>query len=166
MLINMKHLITSCAAAAVLLLPAVGAPAETPAGESKPAESKPQPAVAKAKAPAPRIDYSGRYERASDGKAVFILHVRQVADNAVLDFSASRTDGSGAAPDGHAKATLDEKGNLVGTFEDSFGNKGTVTMTKARAGVSLTVKPETVADSRAVAFYGVISLKRTIDRNR
>jgi len=156
---KMKHLLIVSAVAVTLLLPAAGAPPETKAGDTK---EKP----AAAKAPVARADYSGRYERAGEGKSVFILHVRQVADKAVLDFSASHIDGSGAAPDGHATASLDEKGCLVGTFEDSLGNKGTVSMTKARNGVSLTLKPETVAEPRAVKFYGVISLRRTIERDR
>lgn len=148
----MKQLLTVCTLAAALLLPAAAAPKET----------KEKPVVEQA--PAPRTDFTGRYERAGDGKSVFILHVRQNAGKAALDFSASRADGTGAAPDGHGSANLDEKGSLAGMFEDSFGNKGTVVMTKGRGGYQITLKPETVADARAVKFYGVIWLRRTVDR--
>ena len=148
----MKQLVTLCTFAAALLLPAAAAPKE--------AKEKP---VAE-KAPAAPTDFTGRYERSGDGRAVFILHVRQKAGKAALEFSASRADGSGAAPEGHGSASLDEKGSLAGTFEDSFGNKGTAVMTKGRGGYRITLKPETVADSRAVKFYGVISLRRTVDR--
>ena len=148
----MKQLFTVCAVATALLLPAAGAPKE----------AKGQPATEKT--PAARTDFTGRYERSGDGKTVYILHVRQSAAKAELEFSASRADGAGAAPEGHGSASLDEKGSLAGTFEDSFGNKGTVAMTKVRGSYQITIKPETVADSRAVKFYGVISLKRTVDR--
>ena len=149
---KMKRLLTVCTLAAALLLPAAAAPKET---KEKPAAEK---------APAAPTDFTGRYERSGDGKTVFILHVRQSGFKAELEFSASRADGSGAAPDGHGTASLDEKGGLAGTFEDSFGNKGTVTMTKVRGSYQLTLKPETVADPRAVKFYGPIALKRTVDR--
>ena len=148
----MPHLLTICALTAALLLPAAAAPKEA---KEKPAAEK---------APAAPADFTGRYERSGDGKTVFILHVRQKAGKAELEFSASRADGSGAAPEGHGSASLDEKGALAGTFEDSLGNKGTVAMTKVRGSYQITLKPETVADPRAVKFYGVLPLKRTVDR--
>ena len=79
-------------------------------------------------------------------------------------FSASKADGTGAAPDGTGSGNLNEKNELAFTFEDSLGNKGTAVLAKLKAGFQLTMKAETMADPRAAKFYGVIALKRTVDR--
>ncbi len=149
----MKRIITLLALAATLALPAGAAPKKP----AKPAEEKAKPAAEKP-------DFTGRYERTGDAKTVFILHVRQTGDSAELEFSAGNADGSGAAPDGNGSGTMSEKGELDFTFEDSFGNKGTGTLKKTAAGVQVTMKPEKVTEPRAVKFYGIMTLKRTVDR--
>jgi len=147
----MKRLLL-LALAAALVLPAVAAPKKDAAK------------LAAAKTPAAPNDFTGRYERAGDGKSVFILHVRQTGPNAEIEFSASRADGTGAAPEGNGTGALNEKGELACDFEDSFGNKGTAVLGKVRGSFQLTVTPVTVVDPRAVKFYGVIGLRRTPDR--
>ena len=149
----MKRLITLLALAAAIVLPAAAAPKKPakPAPE-KPAEEKVAP------------DFTGRYERTGDPKSVLILHVRHTGDSAEMEFSAGRADGSGAAPDGTGKGRLNDKGELEFTFDDSLGNKGTAVFKKAGAAYQLTIKAETVADARAAKLYGVIALKRTVDR--
>ncbi len=137
--------------ALTLALPAVAAP-KKPA--TPPAEKAPQPAP----------DFTGRYERARDGKSIFILHVRQAGASAEIEFSASKADGSGAAPDGTGTGNLNDKNELEFTFEDSVGNKGTGVLKKTGQSLQLTMKAETVNDPRAVKLYGVIALKRTADR--
>ena len=148
----MKRLLTLLALTAALALPVAAAP-------KKPAT---KPAAEKAPPAAP--DFTGRYERAGDAKSVFILHVRQTGDSAEIEFSASKADGTGAAPDGTGSGSLNEKNELAFTFEDSLGNKGTAVLVKIKGSFQLTMKPETVTDPRAVKFYGVIALQRTVDR--
>ena len=148
----MKQLITVLALIAAFALPAGAAP-------KKPA-AKPDAE----KAPAGPADLTGRYERAGDEKSIFILHIRQNGDRADMDFSASKADGTGAAPEGKGKGALNDKGELEFTFDDSFGNRGTAVMTKTKTGYQLSIKAETVTEPRAVKFYGVIALKRTVDR--
>ena len=149
----MKSLLTLLALTAVLTLPVLAAPKKPakPAAE-KPAEEKVAP------------DFTGHYERTGDPKNIFILIVRHTGGSAEMEFSAGRADGSGAAPDGSGKGKLNETGELEFTFDDSFGNKGTAVFKKAGADFQLTIKAETVADSRVVKLYGVIALKRTADR--
>jgi len=149
----MKRLLTLLALTAVLTLPVSAAPKKpaTPAAE-KPGTPKPAP------------DFTGRYERTGDAKTVFILHVRQTGDSADVEFSASRADGSGSSPDGNGSGSLNAQGELAFTFTDSFGNKGTGLLKMAGKSPQLTLKAETVTDPRAVKFYGLITLKRTVDR--
>ncbi len=116
------------------------------------------------KPPQGPTDFTGRYERVGDAKTVFLLHVRQTGERAEIDFSAGRADGSGAAPDGTGSGKLNEKDELAFTFQDSFGNKGTGLLAKTKTGFQLTLNAETVAEPRAVKFYGVIVLKRGPDR--
>ena len=148
----MKQLITVLALIAAFALPAGAAP-------KKPA-AKPDAE----KAPAGPADLTGRYERAGDEKSIFILHIRQNGDRADMDFSASKADGTGAAPEGKGKGALNDKGELEFTFDDSFGNKGTAVFRKAGAAYQLIMKADTVADPRAAKFYGTLALKRTADR--
>ena len=147
----MKRLIALLALTATLALPAGAAPKKAAA-----------PATEKAAQPAP--DFSGRYERAGDAKSVFILYVRQAGANADVEFSASKADGTGAAPDGTGTGSLNDKGELAFTFEDSSGNKGTGTLKKTGGSFQLSMKAEPVVEARAAKFYGVIALKKTPDR--
>jgi hypothetical protein len=121
------------------------------------------PAPAGTPKPVPAPDFTGRYER-SGGTSIFILHVTQRGANADVEFSASKADGSGAAPDGNGRGALNEKNELVFTFEDSLGNKGTGTLKKTGNSYSLDMKAENVVAASAVKLYGVIPLKRTVDR--
>ena len=149
----MKRLLTLLTLTAALALPVTAAP-------KKPAKSDAEkPAVEKV---AP--DFTGHYERSGDAKNVFILIIRHTGASAEMEFSAGRADGTGAAPDGSGKGNLNEKNELEFTFDDSFGNKGTAVFKKVGAAFQLTVKPETVADPRAVKLYGTMTLKRTADR--
>jgi hypothetical protein len=149
----MKRLLTLLALTAALVLPVAAAPKKPakPAAE-KPAEEKVAP------------DFTGHYERTGDAKTVFILIVRHTGASAEMEFSTSRADGTGAAPDGNGKGSLNDKGELEFAFDDSFGNKGTAVLKKTGASFQITIKPETVADPRAVKLYGVIALKKTPDR--
>ena len=150
---KMKRLLTLLALTAALVLPAAAAPKKPakPAVE-KPAEEKVAP------------DFTGHYERTGDAKRIFILIVRHTGASAEMEFSAGRADGTGAAPDGSGKGNLNDKGELEFTFDDSFGNKGTAVFKKAGAAFQFIIKPETVADPRAVKLYGTMTLKRTADR--
>lgn len=147
----MKRLLILLALAAACALPVHSAPkkSEKPAAE---------------KAPQPAPDFSGNYERASDAKTVFVLHVRQNGATADLEFSASKADGTGAAPDGNGSGALNDKNELAFNFSDSMGNKGTGTLKKTGGSFQLILKADTVNDPRAVKLYGTFALKRTVDR--
>jgi hypothetical protein len=106
--------------------------------------------------------FTGHYELA-DTKAgrAFSLDVKQDRDRADITFSASMSDGSGAAPDGTGKGHV-EDGVLSFDFEDSFNNKGTCTL-QSKKGVIYTLSMTVlkVADVSALHFYGTILLKKT-----
>ena len=148
----MKRLLIALALASALAIPAGAAP-KKPASRHEAEKVPPGP-----------TDFTGRYERADDAKMVFILHIRQTGERADVDFSASKADGTGAAPEGTGSGRFNEKNELAFTFEDSLGNKGTAVLAKLKTGFQLTMKAENVIDSRAEKFYGVIALKRTVDR--
>ena len=149
----MKRLLTLLALTAALALPVTAAP-------KKPAKADAEKAAAEKVAP----DFTGHYERAGDAKTVFILIIRHTGATAEMEFSAGRADGTGAAPDGTGKGTLNDKNELEFTFDDSFGNKGTALFKKTAGTYQLTIKADTVADPRAVKLYGTFALKRTADR--
>lgn len=86
-------------------------------------------------------------------RAVFQLSIEQSGNAMQVSFDAAWNDGHGAAPEAQGPATV--SGNkLTFKFEDSFGNSGTGTMTRAGNDVVLTINPTHVADSRCLAFYG------------
>ena len=149
----MKRLLALLTLTAAFALPVAAAPKKP----AKPAEEKP---AAEKVAP----DFTGHYEQSADAKTVFILIIRHNGATAEMEFSAGRADGTGAAPDGNGKGTLNDKGELEFTFDDSFGNKGTAVLKKAGAAFQFVMKTETVADARAAKFYGTLTLKRTADR--
>ena len=149
----MKRLLTLLALTAALALPVTAAPKKPAKPDTtKPAEDKTAP------------DFTGHYEQSADAKTVFILIIRHNGATAEIEFSAGRADGTGAAPDGNGKGTLNDKNELEFTFDDSFGNKGTAVFKKAGAAFQLIIKPETVTDPRAAKLYGTMTLKRTADR--
>ena len=86
-------------------------------------------------------------------RAVFQLSIEQSGNAMQVSFDAAWNDAHGAAPEAQGPATV--SGNsLTFKFEDSFGNSGTGTMTRAGSDIVLTINPTHVADSRCLAFYG------------
>ena len=108
----------------------------------------------------PAIDFSGHYELAKSSKAVFAADVQQKGTTAAVSFSASRQDGSGAAPDGDGKGRLNSRGELEFKFSDSFENTGTATLRRKGNVFRLSMKMTKVVEPRAVVFYGDHLLKR------
>ncbi len=148
----MKRLFLLLAFTATLALPTLAAP------------KKPAAATPAAEKAAP--DFTGRYETAAEKKTVFILHVRQNGNDAEVEFSASNADGSGAAPDGNGSGSLNKMGELAFIFEDSLGNKGEGILKKTGGTFQLTMKALGIVEPRAAKFYGVIVLKRGVDRQQ
>ena len=111
------------------------------------------------------VNYTGHYELA-DAKAdySFSLDVTQTGSGVLLTFLAGMADGSGAAPDGGGEGKVDANGALKFTFKDSFDNAGSGTLVLAKDGYHLKLDPTTVADSRALRFYGDVLLKKTADK--
>ncbi len=111
------------------------------------------------------VNFTGHYELA-DAKAdhSFSLDVTQTGTSVELSFSAAMADGSGAAPDGDGKGGVDKDGALKFTFKDSFDNAGTGTLAAGKDGYHLKLDATTVADARAMRFYGDVLLKKTAEK--
>ena len=99
--------------------------------------------------------WAGEYraEKFLNGRAIFQLTISQSGSSMQVAFDASFTDAHGAAPEGQGPAKV--SGNtLQFKFEDSFGNTGTGTITRAGDGIIVSMKTSHVADARCLAFYG------------
>ena len=88
-----------------------------------------------------------------NGRAVFQLSIEQSGGAMQVSFDAAHNDGHGAAPEGQGPAKV--SGNtLQFKFEDSFGNTGTGTITRAGNDVIVSMSPKQVKEPRCLAFYG------------
>jgi hypothetical protein len=99
--------------------------------------------------------WAGEYraEKFLNGQAIFQLTIDQSGNAMQVTFDAAYTDAHGAAPEGQGPAKV--SGNtLQFKFEDSFGNIGTGTITRAGDGIILSMKTSHVAEARCLAFYG------------
>lgn len=104
---------------------------------------------------------TGHYELAKKSRSPLAFDVLQKGKSATTSFSAGNADGSGAAPDGDGEGTLNSKGELEFKWTDTFDNAGTGTFRRDGKLYHLSLKPTKVADPRAVALYGELTLKRT-----
>ena len=87
------------------------------------------------------------------GRAVFQFSIEQSGNAIKVSFDAAWNDGHGAAPEAEGPGTV--SGNTLNfKFEDSFGNKGTGTVTRAGNDVVVSINPTHVAEPRCVQFYG------------
>jgi hypothetical protein len=106
--------------------------------------------------------WAGEYraEKFLNGRAVFQLSIEQSGGAMQVTFDGAYTDGHGAAPEGQGPAKV--SGNtLQFKFEDSFGNTGTGTITRAGNDIIVSMKTSHVAEARCLAFYGQnMQLKR------
>ena len=99
--------------------------------------------------------WAGEYtdKKFLNGRAVFQLSIEQSGGAIQITFDAAHNDGHGAAPEGQGPGKV--SGNtLQFRFEDSFGNTGTGTITRAGEDVVVSMKASHVADPRCLAFYG------------
>jgi hypothetical protein len=99
--------------------------------------------------------WAGEYraEKFLNGQAIFQLTIDQSGSALQVTFDGAYTDAHGAAPEGQGPAKV--SGNtLQFKFEDSFGNAGTGTITRAGDGIIVSMKTSHVADARCLAFYG------------
>jgi hypothetical protein len=102
-----------------------------------------------------RNDWAGQYtnKKFLGGRAVFQLTIEQSAAKTQVAFDAAWVDGHGAAPEAEGPATV--SGNTLNfKFEDSFGNSGTGTITRAGNDILVSLKPIHVAEPRCLNFYG------------
>jgi hypothetical protein len=86
-------------------------------------------------------------------RAVFQLSIEQSGSAMQVSFDAAWDDAHGAAPEAQGPATVSGS-TLTFKFEDSFGNSGTGTITRAGNDILVTIDPTHVADSRCLVFYG------------
>lgn len=99
--------------------------------------------------------WAGEYsdKRFLNGRAVFQLSIEQSGGATQVSFDAAWADGHGAAPEAEGAAKV--SGNtLTFKFEDSFGNTGTGTITRAGDDIVVSINPTQVKEPRCVAFYG------------
>jgi len=100
-------------------------------------------------------NWAGEYvdKKFLNGRAVFQLSIEQSGGAMQVTFDAAFADAHGAAPEGQGPAKI--SGNtLQFKFEDSFGNSGIGTITRAGDDIILSMKTAHVADARCLAFYG------------
>jgi len=110
-------------------------------------------------------NYTGHYETpASQTDWAFSLDVTQTGTKATISFSAGMADGSGAAPDGGGEGKVDKNGTLHFTFQDSFDNEGTATLTAGKDGYHLSMTVTKAVDSRALRFYDDLLLVKKSDK--
>ena len=94
-----------------------------------------------------------RDQKFLNGRAVFQLSIEQSGGGIQVSFDAAHNDGHGAAPEGQGPAKV--SGNtLQFKFEDSFGNTGTGTITRAGNDIIVSMNPTQVKEPRCLAFYG------------
>ncbi len=87
-----------------------------------------------------------------NGQAVFEFSIHQSGNALDIAFDAAYSDGRGATPDATGAGKVN--GNSARfDWKDSFGNTGTGTITLAGDGVTVSMKPVHVADSRCLVFY-------------
>jgi hypothetical protein len=106
--------------------------------------------------------WAGQYtdKKFLGGRAVFQLSIDQSGNATQVSFDAAWADGHGAAPEAEGPAKI--SGNtLTFKWEDTFKNSGTGTITRSGDGVTVTINPTNVADTRCLQFYGTnMRLKR------
>ena len=94
-----------------------------------------------------------RDQKFLNGRAVFQLSIEQSGGGMQVSFDAAHNDGHGAAPEGQGPAKV--SGNtLQFKFEDSFGNTGTGTISRAGNDVIVSMNATQVKEPRCLAFYG------------
>ncbi|HYJ05020.1 MAG TPA: hypothetical protein VEX43_07795 [Chthoniobacterales bacterium] len=99
--------------------------------------------------------WAGQYadKKFLSGRAVFQLSIEQSGGAIQVSFDAAWADGHGAAPEAEGAAKV--SGNtLTFKFEDSFGNTGTGTITRAGDDIVVSINPAQVKEPRCLAFYG------------
>jgi hypothetical protein len=109
-------------------------------------------------------NWAGEYvaQKFLNDRAVFQLSIEQSGSTMQVSFDAAYTDAHGAAPEGQGPAKVTGKDTLQFKFEDSFGNSGTGTITRAGDDIIVSMKTSHVADPRCLAFYGQnMHLKRS-----
>jgi hypothetical protein len=99
-------------------------------------------------------NFAGEYKISLSGQGVFELSLEQQGDAIQLSFNAAYSDGHGAAPDGSGTGKITPKGTVEFTFEDSFSNTGTGTISRAGKDIIVSMKMTNVAEQRCLPFYG------------
>lgn len=94
-----------------------------------------------------------RDQKFLNGRAVFQLSIEQSAGGMQVAFDAAHNDGHGAAPEGQGPAKVSGD-TLQFKFEDSFGNTGTGTITRAGNDIIVSIDPTQVKEARCLVFYG------------
>lgn len=99
--------------------------------------------------------WAGQYadKKFLGGRAVFQLSIEQSGGAMQVSFDAAWADGHGAAPEAEGAAKVSGT-TLTFKFEDSFGNTGTGTVTRAGDDIVVSLNPTQVKEPRCLAFYG------------
>ncbi len=106
--------------------------------------------------PSAEPNWAGEYADKNflNGQAVFELTIEQSGNAVQVSFDAGFFDAHGAAPDGEGPARITGKNKLAFNWEDSFHNLGTGTITRASAGIVVSMKTTHLVESRCLMFYG------------
>ena len=106
--------------------------------------------------PAGETNWTGNYtdKKYLNGQAVFQLNILEEKGAISVDFDAAYNDGHGCAPQASGPAQIVDKNTLRFIFTDSSNNSGTGTIRRSGEGVTISINPTRVADSKCVVFYG------------
>ncbi|MBA3650011.1 MAG: hypothetical protein H0W66_00655 [Chthoniobacterales bacterium] len=106
--------------------------------------------------PAGETSWTGNYtdKKYLNGQAVLQLNILEEKGAISVDFDAAYNDGHGCAPQASGPAQIVDKNTLRFIFTDSSNNSGTGTIRRSGEGVTISINPTRVADSKCVVFYG------------
>jgi len=108
-------------------------------------------------------NWAGEYadKKFLNSQAVFQMSIQQSGNSIQVAFDAAYVDAHGAAPEGDGHAKITGANALEFKWEDSFKNSGTGTIKRTADGLTVSMNPTRVVDSRCLVFYGQnIRLKR------
>ena len=100
-------------------------------------------------------NFTGEYadKKFLNGQAVFQLSLEQRGNTVNIFLSAGYNDGHGTAPEVTCTGKVNAKGSVEFKFDDSDGNSGAGTITRAGNDVVVSLKATKVRDPRGVVFY-------------
>lgn len=106
--------------------------------------------------------FEGSFPTGRQGETRFIeIMVSREDSKYELSGSAGFSSGRSTAPDFWGELVSTTESSFVFNFEDSFGNKGTMSLSPIQNGVRFSSNISEIADPRCLPHYEPVELKRT-----